>query len=101
MHRRYQKEKKCFDYPLRRITLGRLYIATIYIKGFSLTLHPSFLNDYLELIKLLLPRKMMDKFVFDLTKLWTEVGLEFKPKISTSCEQLSNLENQQKMAIEN
>ena len=43
----------------------------------------------------------MDTFVFDLAKLWTEIGLEFKPKIPTSCEQLSNLEKQQKMAAEN
>ena len=42
----------------------------------------------------------MDTFVFDLTKLWTEVGLEFKPKISTSCEKFSDLENQQKTAVE-
>ena len=42
----------------------------------------------------------MDTFVFDLTKLWTEVGLEFKPKISTSGEKFSDLENQQKTAVE-
>ena len=103
MHRPYQKEKKCFDYLLRRITLGRLYIATFYINLASLYISPilSFLNDNLEIIKHLLPRKMMDTFVFDLTKLWTEIGLEFKPKMSTSCEQLSNLEKQQKTAAEN